>query len=222
MYKLLLGTIFLTICFKAKLSANIPRIDEVYYWRDYRGKVPSDAFLSGANNDEEPIYIAQVLYKDLLVPGEIVPNKLEAVFEWGNAVRRAFSNVKILCSKDPTQFQWVHYRNYDFKADDNYIKGGYEEGKQIFIGRGIHDDETVVGKIVIDKLNPIWLHTVHKGEVVRLKEFEVLSFVHQTKRTHMSNKAMELLEDTRDSTAEISFSERNRDCYGGTVVINFN
>lgn len=46
-----------------------------YYWRDYYGALPSDAI------GFDGIYIAQVLYKDGLLPGSLYPYKKQAVIE---------------------------------------------------------------------------------------------------------------------------------------------
>uniref|UniRef100_A0A1Y1NJD6 Farnesoic acid O-methyl transferase domain-containing protein n=1 Tax=Photinus pyralis TaxID=7054 RepID=A0A1Y1NJD6_PHOPY len=223
MSRLLLGSFLFTICFYLTWSSAVPRIDEAYHWKVYKGKIPHDAYRVGTNNAEDAIYIAQVLYRDLLVPGEIVAGRREAVFEWGNSRHTTANNVMILCSNNPTQLRWESTSSFLFKSNGRYIVGGSEGDSDIFIGRGIHDDERIVGKVVVDHKNTIWLHAVHENRVVRLTEFEVLSFAppEETEVTEVI-ESVEYLDNLPENVTEISFSKQNGECDGGNVVINFN
>ena len=169
------------------LAAKLPEIEDVYYWRDYKGKIPSDALSAGEDAHGKPIYITQVLYKDLIIPGKLVSGDTESYFEYGNQELSSINNIKILCTLHSDLLEWIPATTKHFKQKQYFITGGYERDRKIYIGRGTYKNEVVVGKVVYGKNTPIWLHTTRKHKVYRLTRFQVLSLKHHSK--HFSDSA---------------------------------
>lgn len=69
---------------------------EGYYWREYRGFIPEDAFPGGRDRDNRTTYIAQVLSDKLLIPGEIHDSEKRAYYEWGFREHVATENIKVI------------------------------------------------------------------------------------------------------------------------------
>ncbi|KAF5293686.1 hypothetical protein FQA39_LY03171 [Lamprigera yunnana] len=176
--KKILTVIFLiTSCSYARTAIvrNITQ-SEGYYWRDYHGVVPNDALVPGIDNNGMSVYIAQVLYEDQLIPGRLVEGQNQAVFEYGGKKWTTSINIKIFCTKVPQFFKWIKTTSAKFSVQNDYIVGGYEKRYGIFIGRGTHNWDLLIGKIVVDGTNPIVLHAAQDDVAIRLNNFEVLSF----------------------------------------------
>ncbi|KAF2879113.1 hypothetical protein ILUMI_27061 [Ignelater luminosus] len=154
---------------------------EDYYWADYKGIIPEDALSAGyIPANETTYYIAEVLHKNSLVPGEIHDSDKKAYYEWANERLEATGNVKIFCTKRPQMFQWIQTTNEDFKTliEGNLVLGKYESDTRIYIGRKQIANNVVIGKVhvVLPDLKGIFYYLF--GEDVFFSySFEVLSYL---------------------------------------------
>lgn len=163
-------------CFTCDANTGSPFEDfEGYYWRDYNGQIPKDAFLADIGVGDGPLYIAQVLHSNLLIPGVIDQSlTTDAIYEYGNEERRTSTNVKIFCTEHSNGLEWAQTNTDDFFIDNDYIVGGYESGNKVFIGKSWQDGNPVIGKVIVHDSDPVFLHTTYSGEAIRLRNFQVL------------------------------------------------
>ncbi|KAB0792405.1 hypothetical protein PPYR_14364 [Photinus pyralis] len=150
-----------------------------FYWRDFDGTIPEDAFVAGTTRFNKPIYIGQALYSGMLIPGTIYQNDKTVYFEYGGWERQETENVKIFCTDAPDQFEWM-------RTDTNHItavskklifKAGFESSStSIYIGRTRAYGEVLVGKVVSGGRSD-GIYVVRKGNVKSsTNNFEVLSY----------------------------------------------
>ncbi|KAK5641833.1 hypothetical protein RI129_010380 [Pyrocoelia pectoralis] len=187
-HQLLFTICLLGKCFVSKANPLSSTEEcEAYHWRDYYNNVPRDAFLAAVNNNGNPMYVAQVLHWELLIPGFISDPELNvAIYEYGNEERKALKNVKILCADDTNKLEWIKSNTSDFLIDEKYIVGGFESENKVFIGKSYSDGEPVLGKVIVHKSDPVFLHATQNGTAIRLKNFEVLSVVRHHRTTTAS------------------------------------
>ncbi|KAB0801123.1 hypothetical protein PPYR_05477 [Photinus pyralis] len=149
-----------------------------YYWRDFDGSIPPDAYAGGIDINSRPIYIAQV-YDRFLIPAKLYYNDNTAYYEYGGKEYGVKQNIKILCTEHPELFEWISTSNEAINSITGkyLVKGGYEPGCTTYIGRIRKDGEVLVGKALADNL------PVHAGLYVTKNQathhstkFEVLSF----------------------------------------------
>lgn len=149
-----------------------------YYWRDFDGSVPADAYPGGLDINNNPIYIGQV-YAKFLIPAKIYFNDPTAYYEYDGKEHGVKHNIKILCTEHPEQFEWIKTDNERIKdiTDRYLVNGGYEPGCTTYIGRVRSEGEVLVGKALTDN-NPLTagLHVTKNGVGHRFISFEVLSF----------------------------------------------
>ncbi|KAF2895668.1 hypothetical protein ILUMI_10527 [Ignelater luminosus] len=151
---------------------------EGYYWRDFEGIIPEDALPGGLDRNGLPIYIAQVLFENKLIPGELYENDPNVYYEWAGQVLTATDNVKILCSQYPEKLEWLPTKHDVVRLTNKLlIKGGYEPGRSIYIGRAYSTGETNVGKVVCRETDCSGLYVARDGKRIKHRAaFEVLSF----------------------------------------------
>ncbi|KAF5299431.1 hypothetical protein FQA39_LY11577 [Lamprigera yunnana] len=153
--------------------------DVGYYWRDYSGIIPMDAFPAGQNENGENIYIGQVLYFDKLLPAKIYRGDRKAYYTWGIEYSTA-ENVKVLCSHHPEGLKWVAAKKDGLHQLINtfLVKGGSEPVYDVYIGRAFHKMQTLPGRIRAGNLAHlnIGLYVSVPGKEVILPSFEVLTY----------------------------------------------
>ncbi|KAK4873834.1 hypothetical protein RN001_013194 [Aquatica leii] len=175
MYKLIL--VLLSICLRLDASKVYKLHDyEAYYWRDYDGIIPPDAYMVGKHIENEPIYIVQVLHKTLLIPGRLDHTLKNAVYEYATTAWSTNKNIKIFCTNFPHLFEWYETNATGFLNDKNYVIGGYEPQYTVYIGKGVEGQDLLIGKVVYDNSKSIYLHTTHQERSLRLSNYEILSF----------------------------------------------
>ena len=149
-----------------------------YYWRDFDGSIPQDAYPGGRDINNRSIYIGQVLSNNLLIPAKIYYNKSKAFYEYAGKEYESEDNVKVLCTQQPENFKWIPTNNEDLKnlTDVFLVKGGFEPGCTTYIGRLRFEGEVLVGKALTG--NPLnqGCYVTKKGHGHRHSSFEVLSF----------------------------------------------
>ncbi|KRT85010.1 hypothetical protein AMK59_2383 [Oryctes borbonicus] len=126
---------------------NCKAIIPDYYWRNYiPNHIPDDA-LEGPDGK----YIGQALFRESLLPACIDPclNRVIAV-----RARRRFitDNIKILCAPYSHKFYWedVDFSckgGSDYSYLNNIVKGGFEDGCNLYIGKAYHKGEWKIGKV---------------------------------------------------------------------------
>ncbi|KAF5302555.1 hypothetical protein FQR65_LT00927 [Abscondita terminalis] len=167
------------ILFVCIIKKTIGKIDDGYYWRDYDGVIPRDALAGGLDENGEPIYIGQVLYYDKLLPAKIYPYDKNAYYTWGTEYSTR-ENVKILCTPYPEKLRWVDTKKDELHLliNTHLVKGGFEPVYDIYIGRGFHKMQTLVGRIRAGNaphLN-IGLYVSVPSKEVIVPSFQVLTY----------------------------------------------
>lgn len=84
-----------------------------YYWRDYRGVLPKDAFRAGIDELGRPIYFGQVLFEEKLIPGKIYENDPNVYFDWIVFERKQTINAKVICNFSTYTSQNPHFQISD-------------------------------------------------------------------------------------------------------------
>ncbi|KAI4454291.1 transposable element tc3 transposase-like protein [Holotrichia oblita] len=117
-------------------------VEHNYYWRDYMGTIPDDAFNGGEN-----LYVAQIV-SYWLMPGTFNAKTKEAYTEQGNKVVMK-DNIKLLCDLNTENFYWeqVHISDLVDEELDDLVVGGMELNTTLYIGKAYHDGELQITKI---------------------------------------------------------------------------
>ncbi|KAB0791004.1 hypothetical protein PPYR_02804 [Photinus pyralis] len=151
-----------------------------YYWREYDGKIPADAFPGGSDKDELLTYIGQIYLKDYgLLPATITPGSTFAVSSSQGKTIQTDKDVKILCSVDQHMFRWVVSKignEHLFKADCPLVNGGSEANQIIHIGRVMHEGATIIGRVFSywEIYKGLWIP--HNGQQKHFDSYEILTF----------------------------------------------
>ncbi|KAF5302554.1 hypothetical protein FQR65_LT00926 [Abscondita terminalis] len=163
----------------AALPGALALISEEYHWKEYRGEIPEDAVPGGVSVNGQPIYIGQVLYADKLLPAKIYKNDDKAYFAW-NMELKTSTNIKILCSSKQDRFKWIPISKGQIHTLTNHhiIRGGYEPGYVIYIGRALYKSETLVGKVRTGEkaAQNSGLAITSDGKITVLDTFEILTY----------------------------------------------
>nr|XP_022907591.1 uncharacterized protein LOC111419068 [Onthophagus taurus] len=154
--------------------------DADVYWRDYNGSIPSDAFPTYHGN-----YIAQVVYyvrEELgVVPGTLYPESKIVISESAHGKITFKDNIKILCTTEPTAFEWMYVNVEQLKPTflQNCVIGGgayyYNRGVKVYIGKIFHEGQWKIGKVFgLDVKQPglkVWWNN---GRTYWAKDFQIL------------------------------------------------
>ncbi|KAK4886675.1 hypothetical protein RN001_002946 [Aquatica leii] len=149
-----------------------------YYWREYLGVIPDDAFPGGSDKSGAHTYIGQMFTKGLLLPATIYQGSQTALASAGGISIRQENFVKILCTQSPGRYRWIPTENSKIHllTDVHLVIGGTEAGYVLNIGRVNHEMNVVIGKIFAD-------HTLHKGlkipynnQEITYQSYEVLVY----------------------------------------------
>ncbi|KAK5640390.1 hypothetical protein RI129_011201 [Pyrocoelia pectoralis] len=151
-----------------------------YFWRDFDGSIPEDAYAGGIDENNKPIYIAQIYsHNQFLIPAKLYYNDKTAYYEYNGKELSVKENIKVLCTQQPERFEWLFTSNEDIKHVTNkyLVKGGYEPGCTTYIGRMRRAGEVLVGKALTDNL-PVnaGLYVTKSGTTYHSTTFEVLAF----------------------------------------------
>ncbi|XP_022907889.1 uncharacterized protein [Onthophagus taurus] len=115
------------------------------YWRDYKGTIPNDAVPT-----DNGTCIAQVILANCgNVPGTLYQHKKVAVTESSGKRVEFLSNIKVLCSPNPSALKWqfVNTNQLDAKFLEKCIVGGFEIGYTVYIGKVFHQGQWKIGKV---------------------------------------------------------------------------
>jgi len=175
-YKMKVCLILLILVFSIAVSRGV-EID--YYWKDYNGIIPSDAFQAGVDGNGKPIYVGQGFFLNTgLLPGTLHPGSTNIKI---TAVKRVFStnkNVKILCTSNSHRLQWrnVNYNDIPLLTNARLVVGGQETNTDVHIGRALHEGSTEIGKIYnLAPFQGLALPNSQQSETL-YKNFEILTF----------------------------------------------
>nr|XP_022899746.1 uncharacterized protein LOC111413119 [Onthophagus taurus] len=179
--------IFISIITISRISTEVIE----YYWRDYIGEIPKDAVEASPG-----LYIGQIPYNGLL-PGTIYPLKQVAVSSGDGHKIESKDGVKILCCEknNEKKFKWdyVNIKNLTPQKVMQLVRGGWENGYRLYIGKIFHEGDWKIGKIFppgsgLQGLR-IWYN--NGPEYVSL-DFQVLLYedyspINKTKRLNKTN-----------------------------------
>ncbi|KAF5280046.1 hypothetical protein FQR65_LT03301 [Abscondita terminalis] len=172
--------VFCTLCLKINWAEEETEELEGHYWRHYTDHVPIDALPGGKDINGNTTYIGQALYRGILIPGQFLPGERKLYFEWGDAERVTDSNIKILCTKHPEQYEWIRTTTEEIKTipNKNFILGGFESDFTVYIGRVAIGNTLAVGKVIVSNQQSRGFHTTcrQNASFVRAQEFEVLNY----------------------------------------------
>ncbi|GJQ73012.1 hypothetical protein Trydic_g1648 [Trypoxylus dichotomus] len=115
-----------------------------FYWRDYtHGDIPYDAIEGGVGK-----YIGQAYIQGHgIVPAAIYPHRNSAIAIF-NTRQNIKEHIKILCAADHNKFYWkrVNFANDTDKPMKDAVKGGFQDGYNLFIGMAYSEGQYKIGK----------------------------------------------------------------------------
>ncbi|KAJ3643279.1 hypothetical protein Zmor_026001 [Zophobas morio] len=139
--------------FKLGRAADIGPLG--YYWRDYTGKIPEDAFPGGHDSKGNPTYIGQAYLTGAgIIPTNVYRGQSAMYLPAGWEANYSDFAMKILCTSNPKSLSWINVTPSDLHsvtAGKELVIGGYHPhngGKTLLnVGRVRHEGELIVGKI---------------------------------------------------------------------------
>ncbi|XP_063922988.1 uncharacterized protein LOC135137293 [Zophobas morio] len=124
-----------------------------YYWRDYTGEIPEDAFPAGLDANTKPTYIGQAYLAGVgLIVTNVYPGQTTMNLPYYQ-VHPSDVGMKILCSSNPNSLFWENVTNRELPsttAGKEVIIGGYQTNVYrmiLNIGRVLFQGELIVGKV---------------------------------------------------------------------------
>ncbi|KAF5299416.1 hypothetical protein FQA39_LY11562 [Lamprigera yunnana] len=152
---------------------------EEYYWQDFQGVIPKNALAGGKDINGKPIYIGQVLYASKLLPAKIYGNDNKAYYTWGVEYSTT-KDIKILCAPHPERFKWVPTKKNEIHKLINHrpVRGGWEPGYDLYIGRAFYKSETLVGRVRVAGVptSNLGLYISADKKEVIVNDFEILTY----------------------------------------------
>ncbi|RZC41471.1 uncharacterized protein BDFB_004876 [Asbolus verrucosus] len=152
-----------------------------YYWRDYYGKIPEDALPAGKDFNGNDTYVGQVYIHEYgLFVAQIFPGqKVVDVPCYG--IKKAKSDIKILCTRHKDNFSWWPATAKTFRTDTinkHPVVGGRNHFKNdaalLNIGRVMHEGILKIGSLANRKL--VHMHYVHNDRQEKVDAYEVLIY----------------------------------------------
>ncbi|KAJ3647970.1 hypothetical protein Zmor_019811 [Zophobas morio] len=153
--------------------------DEDYYWREYFGAVPADAFVAGKTLDGKNVYIGQAYLKDAgIIVAQISPGEKEVSVPY-NGIHKVNKYIKILCGPQ-VKFYWMKANATDLHVqvtDKHAVLGGHEDKNGYMnIGR-----ISLSGDVKIGKVNSFWVENAYfyyneNGKEKKLRSYEILMY----------------------------------------------
>ncbi|GJQ86097.1 hypothetical protein Trydic_g15253 [Trypoxylus dichotomus] len=114
-------------------------------WKVYvDGRIPSDA-LPGHDGK----FIGLVYYDGQVLPAQVCPEDRSGIAVLAEK-QIIDENIKMLCTSNPKAFVWEPI-NFACATEDEMkdaIKGGFQDGYVVFIGKTCHEGEWKIGKVV--------------------------------------------------------------------------
>ncbi|RZC36345.1 DUF3421 domain containing protein, partial [Asbolus verrucosus] len=139
-----------------------------YYWRDYNGVIPSDALPAGKDFNGDDTYIGQVythqygLFVVQIFPGQKVLDYICM------GLKKADSDIKILCTQHKESFSWWLTTAKTFYADTankHAVVGGRthvnNQSAVLNIGRVMREGILKIGPLPNRKL--VYMYYPHNG-----------------------------------------------------------
>ncbi|XP_050305819.1 uncharacterized protein LOC126742966 [Anthonomus grandis grandis] len=165
------------------LTVNICNANQDYYWRDYTGKIPSDAFVAGQDVNQEKVYIGLVYLKSAgIVPTTILQGqKVTDILSVGNLniPEKTQNYVQILCTDTPQMLEWITANKTHFHfltMNKHVVRGGVQTDHWLSIGRVYYQNEIIIGKILSGRatINDAFMQYVHSNDITTAYSYEVL------------------------------------------------
>ncbi|KAF5270574.1 hypothetical protein FQR65_LT05472 [Abscondita terminalis] len=143
-----------------------------YYWRDFYGYIPEDAFPTGNPN----YFIGQLVRGNTLVPALVKKEGKDIVAEytWAGQPYTQSHDFQILATTDASQFEFKETNADDLNLlmfNHHLVVGGYDDGFPSYIGRAFVNQK--IGKVSTHNKSPGMTY-VRNGEAVRDYSYEVL------------------------------------------------
>ncbi|RZC34530.1 DUF3421 domain containing protein [Asbolus verrucosus] len=164
--------------------------DVDYYWRDYTGTIPKDAFPAGKDANGKDTYVGQVyIYGYGLFVGQIFPGKAEVEASCNYYVYKLKDAVKILCTQHKRNFFWLPTTSTSFHLDTigkHVVVGGYHGKNQgtYGVGRLMYNGILQIGGVVTYKVDHAHFYFVHKEKVEKVNSYEVLIYNRTSRNTN--------------------------------------
>ncbi|KAF2894445.1 hypothetical protein ILUMI_11734 [Ignelater luminosus] len=163
---------------------------EGYYWREYAGKVPSDALAGGIDYNGNPIFMGQIFQNGKITPAKIYPDDNKAYYGYGKE-HSGTENIKILCSQHPERFVWIKTKHDEIHllTKHHIVLSGYHPGKTMYFGRVMYGRETSVGKVGAGINENRGLYITQNGEEINFHLFEILTYNETITTQHIDVRA---------------------------------
>ncbi|CAG9764444.1 unnamed protein product [Ceutorhynchus assimilis] len=154
-----------------------------YYWKDYTGIIPDDAFIAGHDYNGENIYVGLVyLGAEGIIPATITPGEKNTYAAAGSDSVKSQNYIQILCNQHPGSLKWIPVNKTDFHfitMHKQLVRGGIQNSNWLHIGRINHQGSLIVGKIMSGRapINDAFMSYVYNEDVKKANSFETLTFV---------------------------------------------
>ncbi|KAB0794039.1 hypothetical protein PPYR_13659 [Photinus pyralis] len=169
----------LLLCLAFIQAFLLTNCSDGYYWRDFAGVVPLDAFVAGQDQNDRPIYVGQALYGATLLPSKIYTDDSKAYYTWGGELSTK-DNIKILCTQHPERMVWIDSTKDGIHQliGKDLVKGGYEASYDLYIGRAFHKWQTLVGRVragpTVSAYHGLYISVPEKE--VYMDSFQILTY----------------------------------------------
>lgn len=159
---------------------------EDYFWRDYSGIVPRDAFAAGTDSNGQPTYIAQISIPSVQDPRRSTVDVIPAVLRAGEVevyapynlgvhyVNAMNSSVKVMCVYSTGYYKW-HSPKDPLSSYHRYVVVGSESSRPLYLGRAVMNNQSLTGKIYADDRRRL-IVGVYQGGQVYLDSFAILTY----------------------------------------------
>ncbi|XP_063922957.1 uncharacterized protein LOC135137267 [Zophobas morio] len=122
-----------------------------YYWRDYTGEIPEDAFPGGLDSNSKHTYIGQAfLAGEGVIPTTLYPGQTGLNLPCNWKVNYSEISMKILCTSSRSSLSWENTTNKELPlttAGKRAVIGGHQHRGKLNVGRVLHQGELIVGKV---------------------------------------------------------------------------
>ncbi|XP_031354186.1 uncharacterized protein LOC116178742 [Photinus pyralis] len=176
---------FLAVAITQLCGGAIISSVEDYFWRDYSGIVPKDAYAAGTDANGQPTYVAQISIPYVRDPRRSTVDVIPAVLRAGEVevyapynfdvtyVSAINSSLKVLCVYSSSYYKW-HSLTTPLPSYHRYVVVGYESSRPLYLGRAVMDNQTLTGKIYADDRRR--LIAAYQGGQVYLDSFTILTY----------------------------------------------
>ncbi|KAJ3642676.1 hypothetical protein Zmor_025437 [Zophobas morio] len=149
-----------------------------YYWRDYTGEIPEDAFPGGHDLNSKPTYIGQAFLEgEGVIPTTLYPGQAGLNLPCNWKVNYSDISMKILCTSNRNSLSWENTTSQELLSTitgRRAVIGGHQRRGKLYVGRVMHQGELLVGKIHSNEPLLGIMYYVGSNKEIDIKSYQVL------------------------------------------------